>query len=225
LAQVRRIGVVVSAVLTLAAPATMLAGTPASALTPPQLQSKVLTLNNLPTGWAVSTFNALGELPDCISGLQLNTAAEHETVSASFRDGTLPLLEEDVGWVSSGASGDYKLIVQALRGCRKPFVVSLDAVPATVTIEPMSFRTYGDRSSAFAMGTAFRYDGVPLSTGTDIVVFQVGRIVGVLFYGELGIPRPSLSGSFVTEAIDKIQGKAIPLSLLVCEVRPSCPSP
>jgi hypothetical protein len=203
----------------------MVGGPPAGAYTTSQLTSKTLSLNNLPTGWSVSSFDTLTELlPDCLSGLQLLTATHHAMVSVSFQDGTLPILQEELGWVSYGASDDYKLIVQALRGCRGPLYASLDAVPATVTVKPISYRTYGNRSAAFAVGTSFFYEGRKLSTGTDLVIFQVNRVVGLVLYGELGIPPPSLSGSFVTEAIDKLEGKAIPLSLLRCEVTPSCPA-
>lgn len=212
----------VSVALILAGVTTMVAGAPAGAYTNSQLKSKMLSLSNLPAGWSVSNFDALDDLSDCISALQLTTAKHHATVSASFKDGTLPLLEEYLGWVSNGASDDYKLIVQALRRCRGPMDASLDGVPTTVTVKPMSYRTYGNRSTAFSMGTAFQYEGVKLSTGSDLVIFQVRRVVGFVLYGELGIPPPTLSGAFVTEAIDKLEGKAIPLSLLSCEVTRSC---
>jgi hypothetical protein len=147
-------------------------------------------------------------------------------VSGSFKYGTvLPLVEENLGWVSNGASADYKAIVRALRGCRKPFGMSLGSLPAIATMEPMTYPTYGDRSAAFALGVSFDYAGHKLSTGSDLVIFQVGRVVGLVLYGELGIPPVKQSGAFVAEAIDKLEGKAVPPSLGVCEVTPSCPAP
>ena len=44
----------------------------------------------------------------------------------------------------------------------------------------------------------------------------------MVLYGELGIPPPKLSGSFVTAAIDKIEGKAVPAWVRECETSPSC---
>jgi hypothetical protein len=215
----------VSFVLAGAGAMTMVAGAPAGAFTQSQLESRSLSLSDLPTGWAPSTVNVLSELPTCVTDLQLSAVGEDASASTSFSDGTLPLVQENLGWVSNGASADYNLIVRTLRRCHKPFDVTVGGIPATGTIAPMSYRTYGNRSAAFALGVSFEERRIRLSTGSDIVIFQVGRVVGMVLYGELGIPPPKLSGSFVTAAIDKIEGKAVPPTVRACEASPSCAAP
>ena len=74
-------------------------------------------------------------------------------------------------------------------------------------MEPISYPTYGDRSAAFALGVSFQYDGLTWSTGSDVVIFQVRRVIGLVLYGELGIPHPSQSGAFVAEAVDRLEGR------------------
>jgi hypothetical protein len=41
--------------------------------------------------------------------------------------------------------------------------------------------------------------------------FRVGSIVGAVGYGDIGQPDISQFGAFVTEAIDKIEGKPVPV--------------
>ena len=195
LTTVRRMAVAVSGVLLLAGTTTLGAVAPAGAFTNSQLALKTLSLSGLPTGWSASTFNVLETPPECFSGLEIQPTTEGAKSSASFKDGTtLPLLQEDLGWASKGASADYNLIVRALRRCRKPFAISLGALPATATMEPISYPTYGDRSAAFALGVSFQYDGLTWSTGSDVVIFQVRRVIGLVLYGEPGYHTPRSRG-------------------------------
>jgi hypothetical protein len=212
----------VSVLLAVAGATTTMAGPPAGAFTPSQLEARTLSVGDLPTGWSASTVNVLNELPPCVLDLDLTTAQEDATASASFSEGTVPLVQENLGWVSNGATADYNAIVRALRRCRQTFDLSLGAIPATGKIVPIAYRRYGNRSAAFGMGVSFDYRGSRWSTGTDIVIFEVGRVVGMVLYGELGIPPPKLSGSFVTAAIDKIEGKLVPAQVSACEASPAC---
>ena len=77
----------------------------------------------------------------------------------------------------------------------------------TATVQRMTFPTFGNRSAAFALGFSFEYGGRKWDTGSDVVVFQVGRVVGLMLYGELGIPEPSQSSAFFAEAVDKVEGR------------------
>lgn len=67
----------------------------------------------------------------------------------------------------------------------------------------MSFPTFGDRSGAFAL--AFSDQGVKV--GADVVLFKVGSIIGEVLYEELGTPNTSQLLAFMTEAVNKIEGK------------------
>ena len=117
-----RMVVAVGFVLAGAGAMTMVAGSPAGAFTQSQLESRSLSLTDLPSGWAPSTVNVLSELPACVTDLQLSAAGEDASASTTFSEGTLPLVQENLGWVSNGHVGglqrhraDAAPLPQALR--------------------------------------------------------------------------------------------------------------
>jgi hypothetical protein len=69
----------------------------------------------------------------------------------------------------------------------------------------MSFPTVGDRSSAYAI--SLQIQGI--TAGVDVVVFQTGKIIGEVVYEDFGTPDPAQLQAFVTEAVNKVEGKPI----------------
>lgn len=187
------------------------AGGPAGALTNAQLSAKELSITDMPAGWSVSTLSGTAAPLKCFVSEFENALPQADTgeeVSVSYQqNASLPLVEEDIGWSARGSSADYELVVKGLRGCKKPFNMTVGPLSGRVHIERMPFPSFGDRSSAFAMGFSFEYQGRVWDTGSDLVVFQVGRVVGLMLYGELGIPLPSKTAVYFAGAVDKIEDK------------------
>jgi hypothetical protein len=187
------------------------ASAPAGALTNAQLSAKELTISDMPPGWSVSTLGGTAAPLKCFErefegALPQENSAEEVSVAYRQND-SLPLVEEDIGWAARGSSKDYDLVVKGLRACKKPFDMTVGPLSGRVHVERVPFPSFGDRSTAFAMGFSFRYQGRAWDTGSDLVVFQVGRVVGLMLYGELGIPLPSQTSVFFAAAVDKIEGK------------------
>lgn len=46
-----------------------------------------------------------------------------------------------------------------------------------------------------------------INAGADFVLFKVGSVAGVIEYADIGQPDPSQLQAFVTEAVNKVEGK------------------
>jgi hypothetical protein len=192
----KSISIVLTAVVVLLA-----TGASASAMTAKQLKSKALSLANVPAGWSVHTSSGSAAANTRCLKL-LRTPFPHEVnTTVLFEDGNLPALEESL---ESGAGLDarYAKLKKALTSCRS---ISFTAGGQTFhgAARAMSFPTFGDRSGAFAL--SFSDQGVEV--GADVVLFKAGSIIGEVLYEELGTPDASQLQAFMTEAVNKIQGK------------------
>jgi len=118
-----------------------------------------------------------------------------------FEDGNLPALEEALQ-SGSGLDARYRKLKSALTGCRS-FSFTASGKTFRGTARAMSFPTFGDRSGAFAL--AFTDQGVRV--GADVVLFKTGAIIGEVLYEALGTPNTSELQAFMTEALNKIEGK------------------
>ena len=67
----------------------------------------------------------------------------------------------------------------------------------------MSFPALGYQSSAYALKLSA--DGV--NAGADLVVFKVGKVYGAVDYVDIRTCDPDQAQAFVTEAVDKVEGK------------------
>jgi hypothetical protein len=67
----------------------------------------------------------------------------------------------------------------------------------------MSFPTIGSQSAAYSVSISVQ--GV--TAGLDIVAFKVGQYIGDVLYEDLGTPDLNQFKAFVTEAVNKIEGK------------------
>jgi hypothetical protein len=188
--------------IALAALVVLLAtATSASALTTKQLKSKALSLTNMPSGWSAHT--SAGSAATNTRCLKLlKTPFPHEVkTTVLFEDVNLPALEESLQ-SGSGIDARYRKLQKALTSCRS---ISFTASGQTFrgTAQAMSFPTFGDRSGAFAL--SFTDQGVKV--GADVVLFKVGTIIGEVLYEELGTPDTTQLQAFMTEAVNKIEGK------------------
>ena len=111
---------------------------PAGAITKSQLRSKLLTLSNMPTGWVVDNSSSGGGsvTSGCLAGVK--QAPKNETkVTASFPDGQLPSLEEELV-TGSQAIAAYNRLNHVLAGC-KHFTAESGGQSMTATVGAMSF--------------------------------------------------------------------------------------
>lgn len=178
----------------------MLSALPAGAVTSAQLKAKALSISNFPTGWSVDN-SALAK-PNTGRLTGFNAHNKHEVkVRSTFRDGQLPSLSETLE-TGSNAVALYGKINKILSACKQVSFFS-GGQTAQGTIGAMSLPTVGQKSSAFAM--AVTYKGINL--GVDIVIFETGPYVGSVLFENYGSPATNLVQAFVTEALNKIEGK------------------
>lgn len=176
---------------------------PAGGLTTSQLHSKALSLSNMPAGWAVDNSSSGGGISSgCLAGLKRPPGTDTK-VSVAYKDGQLP---EFLELLASGkrALPAYKELSHVLARCRR-FTASGNGQTYNYTVGAMSFPQVGNDSSAYSI--TFSVQGV--SGAIYLVLFQVGSIVGAVGYGDIGRPDTSQFQAFVTEAIDKIEGKPV----------------
>ncbi len=175
---------------------------PAGAVSKAQLRAKTLSLSNFPTGWSVDNSTSGGAVtrPACLQGF--NSSFKHEVkVTVAYTDGNAPSLQETLE-SGPGVAARYAAFKRKLDGCKE---INLTSGGQTIsgTIGAMSFPPVGSRSGAWAMSLTTQ--GV--TVGVDLVLFQAGSIIGDVVYEDLGTPATDELQAFVTEAINKIEGK------------------
>jgi len=180
----------------------LVAASPAGSSTKTQLRSKLLTLSNFPTGWTIDNSASSGGAASggCLAGVKQAPKSETK-VSAAFENGQLPQFEEELVSGSAGKAA-YNRLNRVLAGCKHFSVVS-GGQNLTFTVGAMSFPTVGNESSAY--GVTFSVKGI--NAGADFVLFRTGSVAGLIEYADIGQPDSSQLQAFVTEAVNKIEGK------------------
>ena len=175
---------------------------PAGAATKTQLRSKLLSLSNLPTGWTVDNSSSGGGAATggCLAGVKQAPKSETKVI-AKFENGQLPDLQEELV-TGHGSLAAYNRLNRVLAGC-KHFTESSDGQTLTFTVGAMSFPAVGTESSAY--GVTMTVKGI--NAGVDFVLFRIGSIAGVIEYADIGQPNSSQLQAFVTEAVNKVEGK------------------
>jgi hypothetical protein len=177
---------------------------PATAVTKSQVAAKVLSLQNMPTGWSVyKSEGSASDLGGCLKGLQAvkKEAKGIVRVSAEYQDRNDLLLEETIE-AGPGMAARYRKFNATLSAC-KAISYSADGSKVTGTVAAMSFPKVGDSSSAYAVNLTIQGE----TLGIDIVFFKVGQFAAELLYAGVS-PDPDVVNAFANEAVDKIHGKA-----------------
>jgi hypothetical protein len=171
------------------------------AVTKAQVKAKLLSLGDMPTGWSVDNSSSGGvTTSNCLHVLKTSTKSVVRT-SVSYVNSHTPAMQE-VLEAGRGASARYKEFNKELSGCKK---ISFTSQGQTIsgTVGAMSFPKVGSQSNAFAI--KLNVQGVSL--GADYVIFKDGQYAGAIGYEDIGQPDATQLQAFVTEAIDKIEGK------------------
>jgi hypothetical protein len=179
------------------------AAVPAGATTRAQLRAKELSLSNFPTGWSVDNSSSSGgSSSGCLAGAKSTKPKHSVSVSVSFTNGSAPDLQEQLATGSGSLVADYGKVRNLLNRCKKLGFTN-DGTTINGTIGEMSFPVLGNATNAYA--ATFSYKGITL--GVDIVIFRVAQYVGLIGYEDIGQPDPGELQGFVTEAVNKIEGK------------------
>jgi hypothetical protein len=176
---------------------------PAGALTKAQLSAKALAVSDLPAGWSVDHTSSGGvTATGCLSALQGEPKGVTR-VAVDFTDGDSPTMQETLE-SGTGSSARYRAYRHTLSSCKKLSIKS-DGVHFTGTIKPIPFTSPVSGSSTYAV--ALKGEGTVF--GFDITVFQIGKIVASFGYAAIGTPDPNQVRAFLTEAVDKVEGKTV----------------
>ena len=176
--------------------------TPAGATSQAQVKAKALSLSDMPTGWSVNNAALHSPNAGCLipvfRGSNLTIAKVHYADS-----GNLPTLDEEVA-ASKSASKAFASNVKRLNACHTAKVTS-QGQTVTYSIGQLSYPKVGNQSAAY--NVSFTVSGI---TGSeDIVIWRSGSYLGGIALGDEGSVDTSLLQTFVSQAVSKIQGKAV----------------
>jgi hypothetical protein len=152
----------------------------------PDLQSQLIALGDLPSGWAVDNSDddsGDSDSPSCFKAADgtITKMSEAHAEANFAQSGGLPVLDEEIGYEPNGeAASNYTKAVAALSSCKS---VSFDGGGTSFTgsMGQMSFEAVGSQSTAYTMNLSADNVGIVI----DLVIFQVGDDFGVIEYGDL----------------------------------------
>jgi hypothetical protein len=184
-----------------------LASLPAEAAgAPSQLKAKALHIGDMPAGWSVDNSSTSGG-PSGLTGCLTKVKAFNHSVKGvsrvkvSYTDGQFPALSETL-LTGKSAAKQYATYTNVMSSCRQVSLNS-DGTQFSGSIGAMSFPSVGDGTHAYAISLSAK----GYTFGFDLVLFKVGSVVGDVVYADLGSPDAATVQAFVTEAVNKIQGK------------------
>jgi len=167
-----------------------------------RLQSRLLSVTDLPAGWsavAVSASRAKVTDTPCLSQLAKNPKGWSYQTAGFVEGRSIPNLGEVL---ATGAQVEpvWDRFAGALAGCRSA-MLQLGNTRVEATVRPLALPRLGSTSSAYAW--AFTLAGIRL--GFDLVLFQTGRYDGYLAYADLGQPATATVEAFTRAAVAKAQ--------------------
>jgi pimeloyl-ACP methyl ester carboxylesterase len=150
------------------------------------LQSRLLSVANLPAGWSATAANATSVTASapCLSGLGHGTGFSY-VVAAFVQGSSIPNFGEVL------ASGPqighrWQALGRALDRCRTA-TVRIGSLKASATVRRLSFPRVASTSAAY--GWSLRVAGLRITA--DMVLFQAGPYAGYISYSDLGSPPVS----------------------------------
>ncbi len=195
----RRYLVASAALLLVIGAATTETGIGGAAVSKGHLKSEALSISNFPTGWSVDNSANTGD-QGCVSALR-NPGSHVTKVVVKFSDGNAPDLEE-VLMAGPGASRTFAKLSHTLSKC-KSYTATSGGQTTTVHVGAMSFPPVGQSSSAYLFTLAVQ----GINIGADVVLFRVGQTYGAVEYEDIGSPDITQAQAYVTEAVNKVEGK------------------
>lgn len=187
-------------------PSTQSPSTQGSSTARRNVKSQLLTVSDLPPGWAVdnsSDSGSGGPEPPCLKSLKSGEKAT-DKADADFVQGTdFPILQQQLGYLgtTTAALRSYAAGVAVLNRCRD-FSFTSDGERFTGTIGQLSFPKLGQHSTAWRL----RLTAEGVSFGIDMVVVQKGPELQLMLYGDIGTPSVAAFASIARKAVAKMPG-------------------
>jgi hypothetical protein len=181
------------------------APTAGATLTKSQLQSKAISLSNLPTGWTGDRSSSGGATSKvaCFDGLKSHFPGESK-MDVSYTHGGQPAFQQTIeSGPSRTLNSRYQAFKKTLSNCKHISFTS-GGQQFSGSIGALSFPRVAKASSAF--GITLTTQGV--TVGVDIVLFEQCDVLGDVVYGDLNQPDRSQVQATVKVAVNKIEGKA-----------------
>ena len=174
-----------------------------SSTPPPDLKTQLLTVQELPTGWAVdNSTSSDSNTRGCDAVKNIGKGQSDSKAEASFaKGGSLPQFSENLGYFSDKGKADssYAEGVAALNSC-KQLIVKSDGKDVRLTFGRMSLPSKGDHSQAYACTGVI--EGVWFGLYFDVV--QMGTELILTSYDDLGTPDVNQFQTLRDKAIAKI---------------------
>jgi pimeloyl-ACP methyl ester carboxylesterase len=175
-----------------------------------RLQSRLLSVANLPAGWSgapTARDEAKPTSTPCLSGLakadqklSSSTSGGWTYQTAGFVEGkSIPNLGEALA-SGSRVRQVWNGFDHTLGACRSATLI-VGGTKVRATVRRLAFPRFGATSSAYAW--AFTIGGIRI--GFDLVLFQTGSYGGSLSYASLGQPPTATVEAFTRAAVAKAQ--------------------
>lgn len=166
-----------------------------------QLQAMLLTVSDLPTGWAVdNSMTQSSSLPSCLEPAR-NVLQNSAYVDTMFQqNGSLPILGEGLTAASTTNEAvlGYAKVKNAFATCTT-FTLSVGGQTVTGSMGALSFPTVGGQSAAFSAPLTVQGQTATL----DFVLSQKGNVVALFFIGDYTVD-PSQYENIVNTAMAKV---------------------
>jgi len=161
----------------------------------------LLSVNDLPTGWAVDNSpSSAGGISGCTGFVATDSKETSKAQIAFDQNGSIPELEEKLsGFNPADIDALYQQGVTALDAC-KTFTIQDNGQTVTVSVGAMSFPKVGDESNAYTL--TFTLDTI--NVAFDAVVAKKGSTIAVVGLGGIGAPDINQFQQFVTAALNKV---------------------
>ena len=164
---------------------------------PPSPQSLLLTLQELPPGWATS--NSIGGPSTSCYSDPVDKVPSVAYAHVDFaQGGDVPVLAEEIGLFASAAAA-YRQIDDILNACHS-FTETAGSTTVSGTLSPTSTLSFGQQSAAWT--ASISDDGIDINQG--FILAQKGPYLVLVALGDTGpVDTPTLDG-FMDQAIAKV---------------------
>jgi pimeloyl-ACP methyl ester carboxylesterase len=177
-------------------------------ITASRLQSRLLSVADLPAGWSPVAVGAspvkVTDTP-CLAHLAKNPKGWSYTTAAFVEGESIPNVGEVLATGAQVQQVWYRFDT-ALASCRSA-LLQFGNTKVEASVRRLAFPRLGRTSSAY--GWAFTLAGIRL--GFDLVLFQTSRYEGYLSYANLGQPATATVEAFARAAVAKAQTGATAL--------------
>jgi pimeloyl-ACP methyl ester carboxylesterase len=164
------------------------------------LESRLLSLDELPSGWTVTRNSEQGTTTSCISAPIANEKGWRRASTSFVQPHGIPALSETIA-IGPKLRATWQKETQELSACHH---ATVRVGPATyhVTISELSL----PRSGVASAGYAWRFTADGVQIGIDLALFITARFSVTVGYTDLGSPNPSAFDKFVQAAAAQASG-------------------